>query len=186
MQRKEHGPTECEVYNDAVRAKMSCKITIGVRKIGRRDTLRENGKRFKVGLKSKLRTHVSVSTDEPPLTTSEGTALSPFDQNQILMNDGVRSMAYLNRRCETIRRKNKLQYQPPPLLLNGGPKLEFSSYNTPQPELELAYASQSFWVAVLLNEDKLELSEGSADALPGLTPLGWHSAPFRFHPALNY
>ena len=50
-------------------------------------------------------TQLPVLTDDAPFLTSLGTEPSLRDQNQILMNEFVRSMAY----------------QPPPALLNAGP-----------------------------------------------------------------
>ena len=64
---------------------------------------------------------MSVLTDVAPFLTSEGTELEERDQNQTLMKELVRSIAY----------------QPPPALLNAGPKLVVYGAYVTQPASEL-------------------------------------------------
>jgi hypothetical protein len=76
---------------------------------------------------------LSVVTVPAPEDTSLGTLLALRGQNQTLMAEFVLSIAY----------------QPPPLLLNGGPYVLSSAALTAQPVFPSTFASQSKEVAVL-------------------------------------
>ena len=72
-----------------------------------------------------------MSIELAPVLISVGAAVLLRSQNQTLMDDVVRSMAY----------------QPPPMVLNAGPKLSAVGACTPQPSLPSVLTSQLFPVA---------------------------------------
>lgn len=93
------------------------------------------------------------------------------DQNQTLINEFVRSTAYLRKEQSknTLCVRGNGTHQPPPLLLKVGPKLRVSVDCTPHPALLVAAVSQLLPVDVLYHRiDKLISKARHEDNSPRL------------------
>jgi hypothetical protein len=91
--------------------------------------------------------NLAVSRSFAPLLTAAGTALSPRDQNQTRISDGVRSSTY----------------QPPPALLNAGPYESGERSPTPHPAFPFTAVLQSACLAVLRARQR---DSGDAESRP--------------------
>jgi hypothetical protein len=91
------------------------------------------------------RTQLPVSIVDPGVFTLLGTDVLYRSQKKTLMNDDVRSIAYLSERDCELRLPEILKkhaHHPPPAELNAGPKLLVSLTETPQDSLFVSLTSQ--------------------------------------------